>query len=47
MTTYLPWVRTGLAGAITAADTLSGPLPVRAVVTLSGPVGAAADQSAA
>ncbi len=45
MTTYLPWVRTGLAGAITAADPLSGPLPVRAVFTVSGAVGPAADQS--
>lgn len=39
MTIYLPWVRTGLIGAVDTADSLTGPLPTRAEFTVTTAVG--------
>lgn len=45
MSLYLPWVRTGLAGAVTGADPLSGPLPSRASLPVGVTVGTAPEDS--
>ncbi len=45
MTTYLPWVRSGLAGAVNTPDPLAGDVPSRGTLTVTSSVGAAPDES--
>jgi hypothetical protein len=40
---YVPWVRTGIAGAITAVDPLTGPVDARAALTVTATVNTTRD----
>ncbi|MER5627893.1 hypothetical protein ABT061_43410 [Streptosporangium sp. NPDC002544] len=42
MTEFVPWIRAGLAGAVTSVDPLEGPLPSRAAFTVHAAVGGGA-----